>query len=97
MSSRFARQTPSARQALSADMSASQEAATKRASREIDQARFSTFENAAFQICFGFNGRQSSPSQITGASKLSNKSTNPVHQKSSPNSLMRAAAETQQW
>jgi len=44
MSSRFARQTRSAGQALSADMSASQEAATKRASREIDQAKFSTFE-----------------------------------------------------
>jgi len=50
MSSRFARQTPSARQALSAgqalsaDMPASQEAAMKRVSREIEQARFSTFE-----------------------------------------------------
>jgi hypothetical protein len=50
MSSRFARRTPSARQALSAgqplsaDMAASQEAAKKRASREIEQARFSTFE-----------------------------------------------------
>jgi len=38
MSSRFARQT------LSADMSASQEAVTKRPSRKIEQARFSTFE-----------------------------------------------------
>jgi hypothetical protein len=74
MSSRFARQTLSAGLALSADMAASQEAATQRASREIEQARFSTFENAADQICFGCNGRQSSPSEIAGASRLSNKS-----------------------
>jgi hypothetical protein len=44
MSSRFARQTLSAGLALSADTAASQEAATKRASREIEQARLSTFE-----------------------------------------------------
>jgi hypothetical protein len=44
MSSRFARQTLSAGLALSADMAASQEAATQRASREVEQARFSTFE-----------------------------------------------------